>query len=103
MRTYAAHAADLDRARYTEKPQHDVKTEDGAKALLGERDAGQLARQLIARIYRNGVVPFVESSSHIIAALETLGLVEREERENRNTVLMLTDKGQQLASKKKAA
>jgi hypothetical protein len=102
MRTFAAHAADLDRDRYTKKTQHDPKTKDGAQAILADRDATIWAKQLIARIDRNGVVPFVASSSHIIAALETLGIIERDEQPNRTTVLRLTKKGRGMVANKKA-
>jgi predicted transcriptional regulator len=103
MRTFAAHAADLDRDRYTKKTQFDPKTKDGAQGLLGDRDASQLAKQLIARIDRNGVVPFAQAQSHIITALETLGIIERDEQKNRTTVLRLTKKGRTMVANKKAA
>jgi hypothetical protein len=102
LRTFAAHAADLDRDRYADKKHHDPRTKDGAQAVLSDRDASIWAKQLIARIDRNGVVPFAQAQSHIIAALETLGIIERDEQKHRTTVLRLTKKGRSMVAQKKA-
>lgn len=101
MRTYAAHKADLERLRYADKAQYDPTTVEGAKAVLANRDANIWARQLIARIHRNGVAHYEQTPIQIVTALETLGLIKKQDPKNKTSPLVLTGKGEVLAAQKK--
>lgn len=97
MRTYAARI--VDKEQHAPSQRHDPATEDGAKALLAQRDAGMWAKQLIARLHKKGAVLFTQSHSHLVTALETLDIIEKVESEYRTTYLRLTRKGLAMASK----
>lgn len=99
MRTFAARI--VDKEQHEPKQKYDPQTEAGAKSLLAQRDAMMWARQLIARIHKDkhGAVLFTQSHSHLVTALETLGIVQKIESEFRTTYIRLTGKGLAMASK----
>lgn len=99
MRTYAAHAADLDRNRYAEQDEHNAADIRGAKAILRNPQAAVLAKQtnrmLASAPHHTMSLLALPAGVHIIEAMETLGIVEQHGTNPKQ--VSFTDKGRALA------